>query len=115
MPEQPIHASQFPSVAKFLEGQEDEAVIVFVVLHEDSYETMLGDGEFHYFGGVFLTEEEAQADIDRNRGEWDRFHVRTMSVRQDRGAFAFPDFRPERYDRYQVEEVPEALEARLRG
>jgi len=76
---------------------------------------MLGDGEFHYFGDVFLSREEAQDYMDQNRGEWDRFHVRTMSIQLDRGVFVFPDFRPERYDRYKAEEVLEALEARLRG
>ncbi len=115
LPERPIRASRFPSVAKFLNRREGKAVIVFVALHEDAYETMLGDGEFHYLKGVFLTEEEARVDIDRNRGEWDRFHVRTMSIQLDRGVFVFPDFRPELYDRYWPEEVLEALEARLRG
>ena len=115
LPEQPIHASQYPSVTKLLNGEEDEAVVVFVILHEDSYETMLGDGEFHYLGGVFLNREEAQDCMDQNRGEWSRLHLRTMSVKLDHDVFIFPDFRPERYDRYKVKEVLEALEAHLGG
>jgi len=115
LPEQPINASQYPSVTKFLKGEEDESVVVFVVLHEDSYETMLGDGEFHYFGDVFLNREEAQDYTDQNRGEWSRFHLRTMSVKLDHDVFIFPDFRPERYDHYKAEEVMEAMDARLRG
>ena len=113
--EHPINASKYPAVTKFLRTQEGETVMVVVVLHEDSYETMLGDGEFHYFGDVFLNREEAQDYMDQNRGEWDRFHVRTMSIQLDHGVFVFPDFRPERYDRYQAEEVLKALETRLRG
>jgi hypothetical protein len=115
LPEQPINASQYPSVTKFLKGQEDETVMVFVVLHEDTYETMLGDGEFHYLGGVFLTREEAQDYMGQNRGEWNRFHLRTMSIKLAHDAFLFPDFRPERYDRYKAEEVLIELEVRLRG
>jgi hypothetical protein len=38
-----------------------------------------------------------------------------VSGKLDHGVFISPDFRPERYDRYKVEEVLEALEARLRG
>jgi len=53
--------------------------------------------------------------MDQNRGEWDRFHVRTMSIQLDHGVFVFPDFRPERYDHHKVEEVLEALEAHLGG
>jgi hypothetical protein len=115
LPELPIDASQYPAVTKFLRVQEDEMAIIFVVLHEDSYETMLGDGEFHYLGDVFLNREEAQDYMDQDRGEWSRFHLRTMSVKLDHGVFIFPDFRPERYDRYQAEEVLKALETRLRG
>lgn len=115
LPEHPINASQYSSVSKFLKGEEDETATVFVVLHEDRYETMLGDGEFHYLGGVFLTREEAQDYMGQNRGEWSRLHLRTMSVKLDHDVFAFPDFRPERYDRCRAEEVLQALEARLRG
>ena len=98
-----------------MKGEEDEAVVVFVVLHEDSYETMLGDGEFHYLGGVFLTREEAQDYLGQNHGEWNRFHLRMMSIKLDHGVFIFPDFRPERYDHHKAEEVLIELEFRLRG
>ena len=113
LPEVPIDVGRYPSAAGFLRRQKGERIMLFVVLHEDRYETMLGDGEFHYFEGAFLTREEAQAHMDQKRGEWDVLHLRRMSVELEGGKFSFPDFRPERYDRYRAEEVLQALETRL--
>jgi hypothetical protein len=115
LPERPIDVSRYPSVGRFLRGQRKGRVTVSVLLHEDRYETALGDGEFHYFQGVFLSGEEAQSYMDQNRGEWDVLHVRTMSIQLEHGKFTFPDFSPERYDRYRAEEVLEALEACLQS
>ena len=115
MLEQPMKASKFPFLTKFLKAQYGKRVTVFVVLSEDRYETTLGDGEFHYFREVFLTEEEAQRYIDHNRSGNEEFHLRTISIKLDQGVFVFPEFRPERYDHYKPEEVLIALEAHLPG
>ena len=113
LPAQPIHASRFPSVARFLEARDPKTAPVFIVLREDTYETMLGDGEFHYFQDVFLTEEHAQRHLEQARSEWERPHLRMMTIRLDSGEFTFPDFNPQLFDRYRMEDVLAALEARL--
>lgn len=115
LPQQPLHATRYPSVAGFFEAGKREMVTVFVVLYEDTYETALGDGEFHYFRDVFLTREDAQRYMDQNRKEWERLHLRPMAVQLDHAAFVVPDFNPQLFDHYKVEEVLAALEARLRG
>ena len=115
LPEQPIHASRYPSVARFLEDGRREPVTVFIVLFEDIYETTLGDGEFHYFRDVFLTREEAQRYQDQNRQEWERLHLRQMVIKLEHAAFVIPEFNPQLFDHYKVEEVLTALEARLRS
>jgi len=113
-PKQPIGASEYPSVTAFLKAQSDKTAKVVVVLSEDIYETNLGDGEFHYFRDVFLTQEDAQRDMDRDLDKGERFHLRTMSIRLDSGVLGFPDFNMELFDHYTPEEVLKALEARVR-
>jgi hypothetical protein len=115
LPQQPIHASAYPRAAEFLKAQKDGMAAVFIVLSEDVYETTLGDGEFHDFDQVSLTEEDAQRHIDQNRSRWNRLHLRTMTIRLDHEVFVFPDFNPELFDRYSAEEVLRALETLLQA
>jgi hypothetical protein len=115
LPEQPIHASKYPSVARLLKSRSEETVTVFVVLFEDKYETAFGDGEFHDFRDAFLTKADAQNYMDQNRSKWEQFHLRTMSIKLHHEVIEFPDFRLELYDHCRVEEVLMALEAHLRG
>lgn len=113
LPGKPIPASRYPSAAHFLSSH--GAVTLFVVLYEDTYETALGDGEFHYFKDVFVTREDAQRLLDQKPGEWERLHLRLMTIKLDHGSFAFPDFDARLFDRYEAEQVLAAWEARLRG
>jgi hypothetical protein len=116
LPQQPIPSSKYPSVTGLLKkSRSEEKLTVFVVLFEDPYETALGDGEFHYFRGVFLTEADAQRYMDKNRSKGERFYLRTMSIKLDQEVFVFPDFDPELFDHYQAEEVLAALESLLEG
>jgi hypothetical protein len=114
LPEHPLQASAYPLVTRFLKTQKEDKAVVFVVLFEDKYETMLGDGEFHYFKQVFLTEEEAQRFMDENRSEGESLHLRAMTVKLDHEALTFPEFKQELFDEHKVEEVIKALESLLR-
>jgi hypothetical protein len=115
MPERHLDVSKYPYVKTFLRTRSDETVTVIVVLHEDLYETYLGDGEFHYFQDVFLTREDAQRATGLYPDKEERFHLRTMTIKLDSGALDFPDFRVELFDHYTVEQVLQRLEARLQA
>lgn len=115
LPKHPVHAARFPSVAAFFAAGKRESVTVFVVLFEDTYETVFGDGEFHYFRKAFLTREDAQRDMDQDPKEWERLHLRSMMVTLDHATFGFPDFNPQLFDHYEAQEVLAALEASLWG
>lgn len=54
-------ANEFPKVAAWLESEEQPEVSLFVVLQEDEYETLLGDGCFRYPIALACTEETAEA------------------------------------------------------
>ncbi len=53
---------------------------VYVVLHEDKYESAFGDGDFRYFESAHLDEEAAKAHIDRYYAskEWSELHIRKV-------------------------------------
>jgi hypothetical protein len=113
MPKQPMAASSYPRLKKFLDRQERKEAKVYVVLEEDRYETVFGDGEFHDFDRVFLTREEAERYMDQNRGEWKTFHLREMTVKLDHEMLAFPEFTHELFDKHSIEKVVNALESLL--
>ena len=115
LPKHPVRASTFPRVAALFEAGTREAVTVFVVLFEDTYETVLGDGEFHYLRKVFLTREDAQRYVDQTATESERLHLRSMTLGLDHATFVFPEFDPQLFDHYEAEEVLRALEASVRG
>lgn len=115
LPRQPIRASKYPRVARYFAAGRHERVTLYVVLHEDIYETSFGDGEFHYFHAVFDAREDAERLMGGKRGEWERLHLRSLTVRLDRGTFGFPDFDMKLFDHYKPEEVLAAWEARLRA
>jgi hypothetical protein len=115
LPAKPIRAAKYPSVAGFVARASAATATLFVVLYEDGYETAFGDGEFHYFKDVFVVREDAERLMDQKHGEWERLHLRSMTVKLDQGAFAFPELDLRLFDRYKPEEVLAAMEARLRG
>jgi hypothetical protein len=115
LPKHPLRTSAYPAFARHVEEQRASVVTVFVVLLEDTYETAFGDGEFHYFRDVFVTEGAAVRYAETHAEEWLRFHVRPVAIGVEGGTIRFPHWRPQLFDRYELEEVLTALETRLRG
>jgi hypothetical protein len=114
-PKVKVRESEYTAVARLFKIRPGVVVSVFVVLFEDQYESAFGDGVFHYFQDVFLTREEAETFIERNAKEWTQYHLRTISISITNEVFDFPDWKLERYDRYDVMEVLKVIEARLRS
>jgi len=105
-PEAAIPAGAYARVAALASPGPVE---VWVVLHEDLYETKLGDGRFHYMRSVHLSEVAARAEM-ANPGEWEAFHLRTVAIEVEDGVFVFPGFAVQTYDHHKPEKVLEALE-----
>ena len=121
---QRLEASHFPAVGELLAARPGAATRIFAVLHEDTYETLFGDGEYHYLWNVFLSAEEAQFDVARNRDararalaagqrDWSTSHTRSFGVRLDGRDLVSDDFVVERCDRHTFEGALHALEERL--
>lgn len=105
------HTSRVPLLAEALaDGQERT---VYVVLDEDTYETAVGDGEFHYLKGAFLSEEKAKALATRLEVPYKKAHLRVMSVQRQGDQVFMPVFAPQTYDQCTVTGILGKLEESL--
>lgn len=73
--------NRFPKVAAWLESQEVSEKYVFVILQEDEYETLLGDGCFRRPIALACTKEKAEA-LCRNPPKTDCLLKRTRCSRR---------------------------------
>lgn len=102
--EQKHLASSFPAddyllVAAWLAELPDQEVQGFVLLQEDNYETMFGDGCFRDMEGIALTEEAAhrfQQETPKGYGRYCRAF--RMALRNAR--IEFPEIETKTFDRH---------------
>ena len=113
LPKRPTKASTYPLIKKMLEAKKDRTVTVFVVLDEDAYESIFGDGEFHYLKKLFLAKKDADQYIRRKQSEWKRFHLRTITIKLDGEVLSFESFEARLYDHHKAVDVLRSLERRL--
>ena len=59
-PPEPILATEYPVLTRYLLQCEGGAMAIFLVLFEDRYETFSGEGEFHFPKDIFLDLESAK-------------------------------------------------------
>lgn len=75
-PPEPIRLEEYPDLVEYLrrcDGQGTAAL--HLVLFEDTYESSLGDGEFHYPEIVFFDLESAR-NYSPEKSEWYKYHIR---------------------------------------
>ncbi len=116
-PEDPFNSADFPNIAQFLEKQPDHSLQIFFILHEDSYETVFGDGKFLYYDNkVFLSEKEAEAYAMKNTSHEKlgyRYYVRSFGIEIHGGTITSDDFEPELFEHYKMDYILLDLEALL--
>lgn len=102
-----LPAARYPNVANWLVSA-DVPQTLQIVLHEDEYETMFGDGEFHYLHDV----RPADATPAATDQPGQRYHQREACVRWDSGSarIELVKSRREMYDHYKDEDVMAMLE-----
>lgn len=92
-------ASTFPWLYRLLQQSPESVAPIFVVLQEDTYESLLGDGKFADMHGVFLDERAANSEMGRIAGEYCRQgHLRRMTVALKDGLLEIPDFQRQWFD-----------------
>ena len=95
-----------------MKDRDPQAVTVLVVLYEDTYESLYGDGKYIYLKGVFLSGKDGLEYIDDHKEEWIRLYLRPTTLKIEHGVFVFPDLVPEIFEHYGPEGVLSALERR---
>jgi hypothetical protein len=113
LPAEPIPVERYPRLACKLLAQPVPSAQVVVLLKEDRYETLYGDGCFRYFDSAYFEAAAAARHASLHTAEFMCFHTRQLAVKIAGGCYAFPDFDLEVFDRYRPVEVLEALERGL--
>lgn len=90
-----------------------EKQTVFAILTEDTYETRVGDGEFHYLAAVALHESEADRRVAELSGESTRTHLRSVTIALAGATLIVDDPGREPHDAYTPEQILKAMEARI--
>lgn len=77
-------AAAYPRLREFLFAQADATSEFVAVLGEDTYESSMGDGEFHYLQYLGKSPQDAQDYIAKQQllpdAGYSRYHVRNLSL-----------------------------------
>lgn len=79
-PAPPVLAADHPAVARRVGDDTEPALVVFLVLEEDAYETAFGDGTYRYLRSVHLDLRAAACETAMRSSEWDRRYLRCMGL-----------------------------------
>ena len=89
IPENDIKSIDYPNIEKNLGDQIDNSQTLYIILSEDRYETILGDGEFLYYKNlIYFTESDADKYALENSSEerlGRKYHVRSIKIKLDGG------------------------------
>jgi len=117
--------SEYPKTATLVRNSKNLELEVHVVLREDGYETLLGDGEFHYLNRVFLRKSAAvdfvrQQHEDQMRAQArqppnvhlvpDEYHLRRVVLALSGDSLVLKVFQHEVFDEHSAVDVLEMLE-----
>ena len=110
-----LPCSDCPALTSYLREKTPPTIQLFAVLGEDTYESSLGDGEFHYLkrASVSQTEDEARQYIAAAKtapdSGYSRYHVRHLQVTLDEDLIRC-DLQKEVFDQWKVPETLAAAE-----
>jgi hypothetical protein len=102
-----LPAAQRPRLAAAVpEGSTAKA---WIVLHEDLYETRMGDGCFRYLHSAHLDEAAARAAVAALEGPYSAGHLREMTIAHQHGHLSIPDLSLSTFDHCEVTAILEHL------
>ena len=82
-PQPPLLLKDYPVVKKYLENLSNHSAEIYVVLLEDLYESLHGDGKFHYMDSVFIQKTDALQYCGEKKTEFDFYHLRSCQLKID--------------------------------
>ena len=112
LPKEALSARAYPSLTARLESAHEKQIRVWILLLEDKYETLQGDGCFRYFfeKKVFLSEFDARTAANAGDGEgWHVLSVASVVIGLDCDEIVPVIFDPDVFDHYEFEHVVLAL------
>jgi hypothetical protein len=80
-PPPPLLLKDYPVVKKYFENLSNHSAEIYVVLLEDLYESLHGDGKFHYMDSVFIQKTDALKYCAEKKTEFDFYHLRICNLK----------------------------------
>ncbi|MGD2171373.1 MAG: hypothetical protein PVJ78_05200 [Gammaproteobacteria bacterium] len=108
--------SEYPLLMSLLSGKTSRRKSIYILLHEDRYETSFGDGKYHYLAGVFGDREafqEQKSAREAKAGVWDAYHDRYFTLEWDDDFYFSNDFEVKIFEHFTFEEALKSLERGL--
>ncbi len=105
--------NRFPLVAYQLRRTDNPIAHGFIVLYEDTYESLLGDGEFHYPQAFFFTQADAKTYIAEQTGKSMKYHLRYVTIELKGNGLCCPEIQRKMFDHVSAEEVLRLAEVQL--
>ena len=97
-------ADDYSALIRYIEGLEEKALSVYLVLYEDKYESVAGDGEFHYPQEIFFDRVSAELFM-RNGNQAYKYHLRKILIRLRDGVLDCPEMELMTFDRFSDKDV----------
>jgi hypothetical protein len=110
----PVPCEEVPNVTALLREAGGTELVVHIVLREDRYETLHGDGRFHYLDAVYIKGKDAKRHPEHASGNY-HYHLRKMTLCLDGNHVCWSNFKLELFDHYDPERVVKELEERLKA
>ncbi len=103
-PVEPIPVSKYDKLTHYLANQNTNSVVVYVVLHEDSYESFFGDGSYFTLAKAFLDEHSAN-DFIQTHGDTSTYNycISQFTLKWDDKHYFSDDFSPSTFEHYYIE------------
>lgn len=109
-----VLAQDYPELVAYLAEQDCQSLKVFLVLFEDLYESLNGDGEYHDPDALFFDRSNAIKHIDLRRSETSyKYHLREGVIKVCSGLIDCTEFEREHCDSFDGESVASSANSKL--
>jgi hypothetical protein len=110
----PENPENFPAVLKMLKNSPQERNEVYLILYEDRYETLNGDGKFLTPYDVFLEDKESVTFIKKNEKQYVKYFMKPFQVILNNNRIETDEkSKPDSYEHYHLSDILKLLEKKI--
>jgi len=103
-PPETFPSDDYAALTRHIESLKEKTLRVYLVLFEDKYESLVGDGEFHYPQDAFVDRVSAKRFMRKGSQAY-KYHLRELSIRLRDGVLDCPDLELMMFDHFSGKDV----------